>query len=274
MREGDENIIIKLTGVPAGWSLATQQEATVTLADNDVVTMEVFAATEAAEGSVLPVTLRASQPSPTDIQVTVTLQHDAARTVSPAVPVSGTTLTVTLPANQTEVSFDITLEDNETNDDDGFVNLLIEPQTGGAQPYGKGASGNTGTIKDDDPLEISFKKDTVKVMEGQSGTTPMPFTVVLSRRSTRAITLNYEFGDAFEGAGADKDPQRAHSGEDYHALVTSLVIPPLQDEADILVPAFGDVGAEEDEYFALKLRGAAVASGQNIPVMGTRRVAI
>ncbi|WP_146867391.1 Calx-beta domain-containing protein, partial [Chitinophaga cymbidii] len=280
VQEGDETVVITLTGASStipgvSWSLAAQPEATINLEDDDVVTMEVFAADEIAEGSVLPVTLRASQTSPIDIPVTVTLQHDAARTVNPTVPQSGTTLTVILPANQAEVSFNIGLEDNETNDDDGFVNLLIEPQSGGGQPYGKGASGNTATrITDNDPLEITFKKDTVRVMEGHSGTTPMPFTVVLSRRSTRAITLHYEFGDAFEGAGADKDPQRAHPGEDYHALITSIVIPPLQDEADIVVPVFGDVGAEEDEYFALKLRSAVVTSGQNLPVMGVRKIAV
>ncbi|QEH41186.1 Calx-beta domain-containing protein [Chitinophaga sp. XS-30] len=278
IQEGNETVILQLTGASSavpGWTLAAQQEVTISLVDNDVVTMEVFAAEEVAEGAVLPVTLRASQLSPVDIPVTISLQHDAFRTVSPSVPQNGATLTVILPANQLEISFNIGLEDNETNDDDGFVNLHIEPKPSGGNPYGKGARGHTATrITDNDPLEISFSKDTVRVMEGHSGTTSMTFTIALSRQSTRGITLHYAFGDAFEGGGADRDPQRANPGEDYHALITSLVIPPLQDEADIVVPVFGDVGAEEDEYFALRLKNATVVSGQHLPAIGTRNIAI
>src|SRR5690606_8573950 len=141
--------------------------------------------------------------------------------------------------------------------------LTIQPHSGAGQSYGKGSSGNTTTaVTDNDALEISFSKDTAKVQEGNTGFEIMPVKVLLSRKSTREIVLEYEFADAFEGAGADKDPQRARAGEDFQDHVHQLVIPALSEEAEITVPVIGDIVHEADEYFAIRLKTVTVASGQ------------
>ena len=278
--EGVETVIIHLTGATSSlpgvtWPLAAQQSVTVNIVDDDVVTMEIFAPATAVEGTVLPVKLRASQPSATDIPVAITMQYDAARTVSTTVPRTGNTITVVLPANQTEVSFNITLVDNDINDDDGYLNLTIQAFSGTGQPYGKGSSNQSTTVvTDNDPLEIYFRTDTVRVKEGNSGITPMNFKVGLSRKSSRAIHLKYQFADAFEGAGAEKDPQRAKPGEDFVSGTTAIDIPPMQDEADIIVLINGDLDPEEDKYFIVKLTGATVASGQNVPTIRDPRTAV
>ncbi|AWO00380.1 hypothetical protein DLD77_00990 [Chitinophaga alhagiae] len=276
--EGTETVIIQLDAATAtlpGFTIGTPAAATVNLYDNDVVSMEIFGLNQVVEGSAVPVTLRASQAVAADIPVQVQLQYDAARTISTSAPRSGDMLTITMPANQTEVTFTITVEDNDVNDDNGYVNLVIQPFTGGGQAYGKGASGNTATVvTDNDPLEISFKTDTVRIKEGNNGVSLMPFTLQLSRMSSRAIQVQYAFADAFEGAGADKDPQRAKAGEDFVAAVTSISIPPMQAEADITVPVNGDTQKEEDKYFALKLTAITVSGGLNTPVPGTLRTAI
>ncbi|MGN6511266.1 MAG: Calx-beta domain-containing protein, partial [Chitinophaga sp.] len=278
--EGTETVDIELTAASsplAGitWPIAAQHSASVNLYDNDVITVELFTSATAAEGSGLSVTLKASEAPTVNMPVTISLQHDAFREVTANVPQTGSNLTVTIPAGQTEVSFTLDLVDNDTNDDNGFVNLTIQPHSGAGQSYGKGSSGNTTTaVTDNDALEISFSKDTAKVQEGNTGFEIMPVKVLLSRKSTREIVLEYEFADAFEGAGADKDPQRARAGEDFQDHVHQLVIPALSEEAEITVPVIGDIVHEADEYFAIRLKTVTVASGQQPPVLGTQRTAI
>ncbi|MBO9155174.1 Calx-beta domain-containing protein [Chitinophaga sp. GCM10012297] len=278
--EGTETINIQLTAASSAmpaitWPVAAQNTASVNLYDNDVITVELFTSSAAGEGGGLTVTLKASQAPTANMPVNISLQHDAIREITTTVPQSGGNLTVTIPAGETEVSFILNLVDNDTNDDDGFVNLTIQPHTGAGQPYGKGSSGNTSTaVTDNDALEISFSKDTAKVQEGNTGIEIMPFKIVLSRQSTRTIVLEYEFADAFEGAGADKDPQRARAGEDFQDHIKQIVIPALTSEAEIEVPVTGDIVHESDEYFALRLKAATVASGQQPPVLGAQRTAI
>ncbi len=278
--EGTETIIVTLTSATGtlpgvNQPVASPSAATVNLYDNDVVSMEIFGLNQVAEGSVVPVTLKSSQAVGANIQVTIQLQYDAARTITTNVPRSGDVLTVTMPANQTEVTFQITIDENDVNDDNGYVNLVIQPFSGSGQAYGKGASSNTATVvTDNDPLQISFKQDTARLREGNAGVAMMPFTLQLSRMSSRAIQVQYEFADAFEGAGADKDPQRAKAGTDFQQNITSITIPPMQAEADITVPITGDTEKEADKYFAVKLTSMTVSGGLNTPVPGTRRTAI
>ncbi|WP_346319933.1 Calx-beta domain-containing protein [Chitinophaga sp. YIM B06452] len=279
--EGTETVNIRLTAASSSlpattWPVsATQHTAGVNLYDNDVITVEIFTTAQVNEGTGLNVTLKASQAPSANMPVTVSLQHDALRSVTTTVPQTGANLTVTIPAGQTEVSFTLNLADNDTNDDDGFVNLAIQPHSGPGQAYGKGSSSNTATaIADNDALEISFSEDTARVQEGNTSVEIMPFKVTLSRQSTRIIVLEYEFADAFEGAGADKDPQRARAGEDFQDHVKQIIIPALATEAEIEVPVIGDIVHESDEYFVVKLKAATVASGQQPPVLGTARTAV
>ncbi len=127
--------------------------------------------------------------------------------MSTATPRTGTTLTVTLPANQTQTTFQLTADENDTNDDDGYINLTIQPHNGASQAYAVGTADRSSTaVKDNDALQIIFAADSVRIDEGNSGMTMMPFKVALSRKSTRPITLQYSYADAFEGQGAGKDP--------------------------------------------------------------------
>ncbi|MRG48621.1 T9SS type B sorting domain-containing protein [Chitinophaga sp. SYP-B3965] len=262
-QESIETITIQLTGASAGLPLATQQQVSVDLYDNDKMTVEVFASASVTEGTTIPVTVRASKNTPVDMPVTISLQHDAFRTVT-----TSATFTITIPANQKEATANVVLVDNDVNDDNGFVNLAIQPFAGGGQPYAIGSSATSvTTVTDNDALEISFKVDTARVKEGNSAITPLGFTVKLNRMSSRVVNLNYLFADAFEGAGADKDPMRARAGEDFQPHITSLAIAPMQLEAEIVVPVIGDVDAEIDQLFAIRLTTATVASLQNAAVV-------
>ncbi|WP_164714321.1 Calx-beta domain-containing protein [Chitinophaga rhizosphaerae] len=278
--EGSETIVITLSAAsaPIGsytWPIAAQNTATVNLHDDDQIKMEVTAPVEITEGGNMTATLRSSEAFPTAIPVKITLTHDAVRSVSTATPRTGTTLTVTMPANQTEVTFQLTSDENDTNDDDGYINLAILPHSGAGQPYGVGAADRSGTVvKDNDALVIGFASDSARIGEGNSGMAMLAFKVTLSRKSTRPIELQYAFADAFEGQGAGKDPQRAKSAEDFQDATRKIVIAAGEVEGVIEVPVIGDVNVEEDEFFAVKLTAAVVASSQNVPTMGTAAVAV
>ncbi|WP_109697108.1 Calx-beta domain-containing protein [Chitinophaga deserti] len=278
--EGTETVEIRLTAAsaPLGsytWPIAAQNTATVNLLDDDQIKMELAAPAEITEGGTLTVTLRSSEAFPAAIPVKIDLQHDAQRTVSTAIPKTGSILTVTMPANQTEVTFQLKSEENDTNDDDGFINLAIQPHTGAGQGYALGVADKSSTaVKDNDPLTIRFAVDSARVEEGNTGMTQLPFKVELSRKSTRPITLQYSFADAFEGQGADKDPMRAKATEDFLDATRQIIIAAGLQEAVIEVPVNGDAIVEKDEYFVVKLTGAVVASAQNVPAIGTAAVAV
>lgn len=278
--EPTETIEITLTAAsaPLGsytWPIDAQHTATVNLIDDDQIRMELAATAEVNEGGNLTVTLRSSEAFPTAIPVFITMAHDAVRTVTTATPRTGTTLTVTMPANETEVTFQLTSDENDTNDDEGYINLTIQPHSGAGQAYRPGTDDRTSTaVKDNDVLTISFASDSSRIDEGNSGMAMMPFKVVLSRKSTRPITVEYAFADAFEGQGADKDLQRAKAAEDFQDATRSIVIAAGAEEGVMEVPVIGDTQVEEDEYFAVKLTGAVVASSQNVPVIGTAAVAV
>lgn len=278
--EGTETIEITLTAAsaPLGsytWPIAAQNTATVNLLDDDQIRMELAAPVEFTEGGNMTATLRSSEAFPTAIPVKITLSHDAVRTVTTATPRTGTTLTVTMPANQTETTFVLTSDENDTNDDDGFVNLVIQPHSGAGQAYAVGATDRTSTaVKDNDVLTITFAADSARIDEGNAGMAMLPFKVLLSRKSTRPIQLQYAFADAFEGQGADKDPQRAKPSEDFQNASQMITIAAGQEESVIEVPVIGDTQVEKDEYFVVKLIAATVASSQNVPVIGTAAGAV
>jgi hypothetical protein len=79
--------------------------------------------------------------------------------------------------------------------------------------------------------------------EGNSGTTNMTFTVLLSSAQARDVSFDYltENGSAT-------------SGSDYTAVSGSKTIPAGSTSTTIDVPIIGDTNAESDETFTLRLR--------------------
>lgn len=262
-----KTVIVKLTSATAAlpgvnFPIDAQDEASIAIQDDEMIEVEVLDAGEVTEGGILTVKLRASEAAPYDVAVKISVQHDNIRSVLPA----GTTHTVIIPAHQLEADFEIAVTDNETNDDNGFIQLTVEPYNGTGQPYSKGTGSSARmVIKDNDPLEITLKPDTVKVTEGLE---PLRFKVELNRASTREIKVQYLFTDPFEGFGAEKDMFRAQAGRDFDNSATSITIPPMQLEAMLEVPVTADPDWEWDEYLNLRLGEIIVVSGQNMPMFG------
>jgi chitinase len=97
------------------------------------------------------------------------------------------------------------------------------------------------------------------VVEGNSGTTPLTFTVTLSAASTSTVTVNY----ATVGGSAT-------SGTDFATRSGTLSFAPGETSKTISVDVVGDTAFEGNETFTLALSGASTnASIQTASAAGT-----
>jgi len=97
-------------------------------------------------------------------------------------------------------------------------------------------------ILDDDALPL-FSIDDVAAGEGDSGATPLTFTVTKTGGTERTATVNYAVL-----------PGTALSGEDYQAHVGgTLTFASYDSEKTVVVNALGDGLAESDEWFTVRL---------------------
>jgi hypothetical protein len=103
------------------------------------------------------------------------------------------------------------------------------------------------------PAPPSLAVSGASAAEGNSGTTPLSFSVTLSRAATRPVSVKY--------ATADKS---AIAGSDYTATLGTLTFAPGETTKAIVVSVIGDTMVEPDETFTVTLSdpvGATIATG-------------
>ncbi len=105
----------------------------------------------------------------------------------------------------------------------------------------------TGTILNDDELLIGISDGSV--VEGDSGTTDMVFTVILSSESQQTVTVEF-----------DTQPGTALAGADYVATSGTLTFALEITTAFITVAVIGDLADEDDETFSVRLFNSTNAS--------------
>lgn len=116
---------------------------------------------------------------------------------------------------------------------DGFVNVTANPTQRAV------------TIVNDDPkptLRISDAPLLNAVTEGDSGTTPLQFTISLDQPSALPVTVTYSTASG-----------TAQSGSDYQNTVGSVTFLPGETSKTIVVNIFGDLVVEGDETFLVNL---------------------
>jgi hypothetical protein len=106
-----------------------------------------------------------------------------------------------------------------------------------------------GTITDNDPLPFFSTGDCV-VTEGNAGSTPCTFTVLLDPVSGRTVTVNYATADG-----------TATAGSDYTAASGIVTFPAGTTQQAVNVGVLGDTVAEADESFDLNLTPGTNANG-------------
>jgi ribosomal protein L35AE/L33A/predicted secreted protein len=110
-----------------------------------------------------------------------------------------------------------------------------------------------GTINDNDPAP-SISINDVSVAEGESGTTPLTFTVTLSTPSGQTVTVNYATAD-----------NTATSPSDYQATSGTLTFNPGDTTKTVTVLINGDTAFEQNETFLVNLNtpvNATISDGQ------------
>jgi hypothetical protein len=121
-----------------------------------------------------------------------------------------------------------------------------------------------GTITDDDPLTVTI--DDQSLVEGNSGSTNMGFTVTLNRQSSQIVTVVAQTADGPAGGAS-----LATAGTDYAATgPTTVTFSPGTTTRPFTVPVTGDTADEPNETFVVNLTNlggtinASIADAQGV----------
>lgn len=112
-----------------------------------------------------------------------------------------------------------------------------------------------GIITDDDTARLS-QSFSPEVLEGDSGQTPMIFTITLSTPAAFVVTVDYGISSGPIGTGAVL-------GEDFNATDGTLTFQPGQVAQNFTAQVIGDTLYEPDELFTTIIRNGSVPISAN-----------
>ncbi len=250
--EPDETVVIALSNA-SGASIVTAR-GTGTIVDNDVPGFSIDS-TSAAEGddeaSSLTFTVTLSPASYR--QVTVNYADAGTGTATSGSDYAAFGGTLTFSAGETSKTIAVSVTDDALDEPDETVVVVLSNASSGTSIA---AASGTGTITDNDIPGFSI--DSPRVMEGDSGSTVLTFTVSLNPASHQPATVNY----------ADAGTGTATSGTDYETLAGgTLRFAAGETSKTIAVSVTGDAEFEPDETVVIALSSAtseasiATASG-------------
>lgn len=227
------------------------QSATITIVDSDPTPLATVAdAAATTEGTGAGTTLMTfavglSGASSRAVTIPYTV---AAGTATPGTDFDGTGGTVTIPAGQTAGTVSVPIVRDALNEPNETLTVSLGAPTNGYPQLG-GKTTATGTILDDDSISFSIVANP-SVTEGNSGTTPVTFTVRKTGQTTQTATVHVKTRDGSAGAPTD-----------YQALAdTTLTFAPGDTEKTVTVLVNGDTTVEGDEVFGLDLFNPSLGS--------------
>lgn len=187
---------------------------------------------------------------------TITVHYNTAdATATAPTEYTATSGTLTFPAGTTSLNVPVTVNTSPSIEDGSTFDLDLTSPTNATL----GASQAVAMFTNAPTISISNASQN----EGNSGTTPMAFAVMLSAPSYRTITVDY----ATEPAPFD--PTGASGGVDYTSVSGTLTFSPNQSQQNINVPIIGDTTYEPDEQFNVVLSDPTVATLSNSSAVGT-----
>ena len=265
----EETFRVRLSG--AVGAVVTRADATGTIVDDDA------APTLSLSGPV---------PSPVegDAGVTtatykVTLSEISERPVSVQVTTNGVTAvssglhpdfqardhfdaTYVLGTSDKSFDFTVLINGDTTNEGDETFGVAISDAVNAK--IGGGTTSVTTTITDNDPLPVFLVSD-ASVVEGNSGTTEMVFTVSLSAASEKIVEVKYETQDVLTLTGATSTGPLA----DFVAKSGALKFAVGETEKEVRVVINGDTFKEKGETFSLLLKQDSAVNGTILPSAAT-----
>ena len=236
--EDDDGETVKLTFVdlPAGVSVGTPAETTVSITDDDVPSVEVSFEQNSytvAEGSgvTVKVKLNAEPERTVDITLVPANQGD---TSDADYSLSATSLTFN--SGDTEKSFTFTATDDSDNDDGETVKLTFVNLPAGVS-VGTPAETTVSITDDDVPsVEVSFQQNSYNVAEGSGVTVKVKLSAEPEREVIIPIT---------------KANQDGASGDDYSGVPANVTFNSGDTEVDISFAAASDNVDDDGESVKL-----------------------
>jgi urease beta subunit len=251
--EPNETFTVNLSGA-AGASIAGGSGTGTILNDDPVPSLSILD-TSVYEGNSgttsAPCVVTLSAPSSQPVTVNWSTADNTALAGSDYTASGGT---LTLAPGQTSLTFYLpVLGDTTPEPTESFFVRLASPS--GAT---LARSQATCTILNDDGPTVNIYS--ASAYEGNSGTTPMSFTVQLSAPSTLPVSVDYATSDA-----------SALAGSDYQAVAGTLTFNPGETTKSINVPVIGDTLYEGTETFNLRISNATngVVGSTNYSGIGT-----
>jgi Calx-beta domain len=248
LAEDDETFTLNLSNATGGIAIVDPQGVGTIVNDDPDPTVSVANAS-VMEGDIgtttlsLPVTL--SGPSGREVDVDYATSDGTATAGSDYTATSGTLVFApgeTSKQIDVSVTGDLLVEGNQT------ITVTL------SSPFNAdlGTSVATGTITNDDANPKLVVGD-ANVLEGNSGTTPLTFTVAMVPVSVTDVTVDYATSDG-----------TATAGSDYTGASGTLTIPAGQASGTIAVSVSGDKTYEPNETLTLTLSnpvGATIVVG-------------
>ncbi len=261
--EPDETFTVKLTGV-TGNAMLGQTTGTGTIRNDDLPTITIYnqGIYEGSSGSATTnFTVYLSAASTQTVTVnyatadgtatagsdyTVTVNYaTAAGTATAGTDYQSLSGTLSFAPGQTSKTVTVYAIGDTLQESNETFTLNLSGATNATISRAAG----TGTIVNEDFPVISVAP--ASLVEGNSGTSYMAFTLSLSASSPQTISVNYATGDIVSVGGGGPIP--ATAGVDYQATSGTATFAPGQTTATVLVPIYGDKLVETDEAFGLGL---------------------
>ena len=241
-----------ITSSDANVSLGATVSDTVTIADDDlaVVTIRANDGTAAEPGDNGQFTVTLSNPSDTDTVISYSISGDA----TPGSDYTALTGSVTILANATTATIDVSVIDENLLEDNETVTVTLTGITSGDADISLGATvSDTVTIADNDAAVVTIQANDANAAEpGNSG----QFTVTLSNPSDTDTVVSYSIsGDATPGS-------------DYTTLTGSVTILANTTTATISVSVRDDNLLEDNETITVTLTGIT-SSDANVSLGAT-----
>jgi PKD repeat protein len=232
--EDDETFLVNLSAATNATIGGGEGIGTIVNDDLPAVTVGDVTVTEGDGGTTAAVfTVTLSQAS----TQTVTVNYATADgTATAGADYEATNGTLTFAPGETSKTVSVAILGDVTDElDEQFTLTLSDPVN---VTIADGLA--VGAIFDDDTAVVSIG-DAV-VAEGNTGTTPVTFTVTLSVPSDRTVTVNYATADGTATAGID-----------YTAAAGTVTFAPGETSRTVTVDVLGEPADEPDEEFAVTL---------------------
>ncbi len=237
--EADETVVITLSGASTGTNISTATGTGTITNDDSGLAIDSPSVTEGDSGSVnLVFTVTLDPASASQVTVNYARTGGTATSGTDFTALAAST-TLTFAANETSKTITVSVTGDTINEANETVIVTLSSASGADIVTASG----TGTITDDDTP--SFSINSPSVVEGDSSTTNLEFTVTLSPASYQATTVDY----ATATAGT------ATAGTDFTAIsATTLTFAAGDTSKTFMVSVTGDTtdeGAGETVVVAL-----------------------